>query len=123
MIVNQLSTGQLSYNGTSKIYMTDYLSDYAQQLMNSVFEIQDLRARLVFIRQKRQELQEILLKADDAFTDDDLQLLQADDMALGMLERAYLDHLLDTVVIDQSMDESYQASVESIQARQVRREA
>lgn len=120
-MVHQLLAEYVSQtSAVSNDYMTEQLSDYAQQLMNSVFEIQDLRARLVFIRQKRQELQEILLQADDAFTDDDLQLLQADDIALGMLERAYLDHLLDTVVIDQ---QNIDRQVETAQSCQIRREA
>lgn len=71
----------------------DALPAYDQCLINAVFEIEDLKARLTFIRAKRMELQDLLFQSDLPYSDEQIQILQADEIALSMLERAYLDNL------------------------------
>ncbi|MEB3288151.1 MAG: hypothetical protein VKJ04_11700 [Vampirovibrionales bacterium] len=68
-------------------------SEHAYELLSSIFEIDDLKLRLAYIHQKRIDILDLLSQRDIPYSDEQIQMLQADEIALGMLERAYLDSL------------------------------
>lgn len=62
-------------------------------ILESILKISDPVARLYYTRQRRLELQEILFQPESTLSEDELQCIRADEIALGILEKVQRNDL------------------------------